>query len=564
MDVRSRLSLIGVAAVLAAASCESPPPPRSSALGPQETAAPKRVTAAIKSDPPLLIQRINPTPIGFAGAGELEELVAVGLSGDDSQGGLQPKLAEAVPTLENGLWKLFPDGAMETTWRVRTNARWHDRAPFTAEDLLFTARVDQDRDLPISRNLAYGFIERIQAPEPGTLTVRWSQPFIEADLLFSNSPLPRHLLEQTYLDDKTALAQLPYFTREFVGTGPYRVRDWVGGSHVVLLAFDDYVLGRPKIDEIEVKFISDSTTLAANILAGAVELTLGRNLSLDQAIQIQDQWRDGKAEIGFKNWIMIYPQFINSSPAVVADLRFRRALMHAMDRQEMADSLVMGLASVGHSLLNPNQAQYQDVESRIIRYEYDPRKAAMMIESLGYVRGADGFRDATARKLAVEIRTSKGDDLQEKSMFASADYWQRVGVGVDPVVVPPERSRDAEYRQTFPAFDLKRQPNDVDAFKRMHSSQTPLPETRFVGTNFSRYVNSELDALIDRYFATIPKEDRVQVVGQIAQHIAEQLNLMGLFYQAEPSMIANRLQNIVVKKVGGSTHMGNAHEWDIR
>ena len=97
-----------------------------------------------------------------------------------------------------------------------------------------------------------------------------------------------------------------------------------------------------------------------------------------------------------------------------------------------------------------------------------------------------------------------------------------------------------------------------------HSSQTPLPENTFIGTNFARYMNADFDALVDRYFATIPKDERVTVAGQIAQHVAENLVLMGLFYQAEPTMIGNRLRNVHVEKTGGSTHTGNAHEWDLR
>ena len=60
---------------------------------------------------------------------------------------------------DHGLWKLLPDGRMESTWQIRDGAFWHDGTPFSSEDVLFTARVEQDRDLPIFRNVAYSNVE---------------------------------------------------------------------------------------------------------------------------------------------------------------------------------------------------------------------------------------------------------------------------------------------------------------------------------------------------------------------------------------------------------------------
>lgn len=527
-------------------------------------AAPKRLTAAIKSTPPHLVERINPASIGYAGAGELDQLIGVGFAGADGLGGLEPRLAQAVPSIENGLWKLHPDGRMETTWTIRENARWHDGHPISSEDFAFTARVDRDKDVPVSRLLAWDYVEDVRAIDSRSVVATWKQQFVDADQLFAVPPLPRHLLEDAYLADRSSLGHQAYFTREYVGTGPFKVREWSDGSQVILVAFDDYVLGRPRIDELTVRFIAESTPLAANILAGAVELTIGRNLSLDQALQIRDQWREGKPEIGHKNWIMIYPQLLNPSPKVVGDLRFRRALMHAMNREEMAGSLMGGLTTIAHTLLNPGQPEFAELERTVPHYDYDPRRAAQLIEELGYTRSAGGTYQGTAMEaLSVEIRTSQGDDLQEKSMFSAADYWQRIGVVVDAVPVPPQRSLDREYRNTYPAFDVKRQPNDTEAFRRMRSSQTPLPENAYTGSNYARYMNPEFDRLIDSYFVTIPKVERVEIVAALARHIAENLVLMGLFYQAEPTMVGSRVRNVRVEKVGGSTYMGNAHEWDV-
>src|SRR5439155_7751324 len=116
---------------------------------------------------------------------------------------------------------------------------------------------------------------------------------------------------------------------------------------------------RPNIDEIEVRFISDPSTVIANVLAGSVDLTFGRGLSVEQAILVRDQWREGRIELGFINtWLTIFPQFVNPTPPIITDIRFRRALMHVMDRDEIAENVQHGLVPVAHSSLGPNQPRY--------------------------------------------------------------------------------------------------------------------------------------------------------------------------------------------------------------
>src|SRR5207245_5323153 len=92
------------------------------------------------------------------------------------------------------------------------------------------------------------------------------QPYTEADSMFSYEvarPMPRHLLESAVQADKATLYSSPYWNTEFVGTGPYSLREWVPDSHIITVANDQYVLGRPKIDEIEVRFIAEPNTLMA-------------------------------------------------------------------------------------------------------------------------------------------------------------------------------------------------------------------------------------------------------------------------------------------------------------
>ena len=554
-----------------AAGCASPATPRAS---PVESAAvpaprtPKRVTAAIYGTPTSVINRMNTAQVTIPGASAVEQLVNAGLSDIDGTGHIRPQLAEAVPSIENGLWRLLPEGRMETTWKIKSNARWHDGTPVTAEDMVFTTVVDQDTDLPIIRPAGYQSVESVEAADVRTVVVKWKRPYIDADTMFTSAgaslgfalPLPKHLLAESYAREKVGFLALPYWSQGFVGTGPYTVREFAPGTLVLLQASDDYVFGRPKIDEIEVRFILDLNVIVTNLLSGAIDMTLGRGFSVEHVLQVRSQWREGTAEVTPGSWIVIHPQFINPSPPVVADVQFRRALMHATDRQSLMDSLQGGLTGVAHVVVGPTEPEYKEVESAAVRYEYDQRRAAQLIEGLGYSRGPDGiYRDTAGQRLAVEMRTY-GIKVSDDASVSIADAWTRFGVATEPLIVPPQRITDREYMATYPGFLMYRQPNAASDLGRLRGLLAPTAENRYVGSNYARYVSPEFDSLIDRYLTTIPKQERLRVLGDAVRHISENLNLMGLFYDADISFLSSRLQNVTVRE----RILWNIHLWDTK
>jgi ABC-type transport system substrate-binding protein len=93
-------------------------------------------------------------------------------------------LAEQLPSVENGLWRVFPDGRMETRRTIRSGAQWHDGTPFTTSDLLFSADLARDPELANLSDAAYGFLERLEAVDDRTLVAYWDRPYIAADMLF--------------------------------------------------------------------------------------------------------------------------------------------------------------------------------------------------------------------------------------------------------------------------------------------------------------------------------------------------------------------------------------------
>jgi peptide/nickel transport system substrate-binding protein len=402
--------------------------------------------------------------------------------------------------------------------------------------------------------------------------VSWSRPYIYADQMFGTlgMPIPRHLLESAYTDGKTTFMDQPYWSHAFIGNGPFRLKEWVQGSHLVVEAFDGYALGRPKIDEIEIRVIIDTNVLVSNVLSGQIDVSLGRNVSPEQAVVLRQQWQGGIVDVGRITLALnAWPQLVNPRPAIVSDLRFRRALYAALDRQTMAETLEGGLTYVADGWITPTLPEYAEVAQSFVRYEYDPARARQEIQALGYSPGPDGmWRDSSGNPLSVEIQTIALPDINQRTLLTVADSWQRVGVAVEPNVVPAQRVSDPAYRASFPGFQLLRYPSDVfsNGAGGFHSLAARLPENNFIargpggGINWSRYANPDLDSLVDRFFATVPRSERLQIAGQILHHATDQVVVMPLFWDPSLNLVGSRVQG--VPPIGDAVPW-NAEEWQV-
>src|SRR5688500_7705083 len=125
----TQLGKMGLALLMLVMGCATPTvnqgPPAPGGQAPSVApSAPKRLVAAIATDPPQLTRVLGLE--SARGGDALQNLVQVGFAVEDERGTLQPKLARELPSLENGLWRVFPDGRMETTFNIRENALWHD------------------------------------------------------------------------------------------------------------------------------------------------------------------------------------------------------------------------------------------------------------------------------------------------------------------------------------------------------------------------------------------------------------------------------------------------------
>src|SRR5207237_6381915 len=140
-----------------------------------------------------------------------------GLTAYDPQGNLLPRAAQKVPTIEDGDWKVFPDGRMEVTWKLRPNLTWHDGSPATSADFAFGIDILRDREIPFGQSATTRLVSRVTTPDDATLVLAFNQPFTLGN---ASGPtdipaVPVHLLRELFdRGEKQALINSPYWTKE--------------------------------------------------------------------------------------------------------------------------------------------------------------------------------------------------------------------------------------------------------------------------------------------------------------------------------------------------------------
>jgi peptide/nickel transport system substrate-binding protein len=322
------------------------------AQGARQTAAKRLVTIVETREPTALEPTLQPQNREWSALGS--GFLAYFRPGHSSA---VPFLAEELPSVERGTWKVLPDGRMETTYKLRRNATWHDGAPVTAHDWVFaqTARIADgfpSHGVTIEKRLS-----QVVAVDDHTLFLEWREPYLYAGLthLPDFSPMPRHKLEPMFLNDRAAFTDGPHWREEFVGSGPYRVASWDPGVEITFRAHDGFVFGRPKLDEVRVRFIGDANTIVANLLSGAVDMAFSGNIGFPQGQSLEQAGWGGKIEYweGNPRYLEYQGRDWGDTVPAVSDVRVRRASHHAIDRKSLVDAIYAGRAPAAFYWLSP-------------------------------------------------------------------------------------------------------------------------------------------------------------------------------------------------------------------
>ena len=557
---------LSIALIVAGCAPTTGPAQRGSDSAPSTTAPQKTLVIAQRGEPPTLAARSLVTQ----GSGLLipDRFFNATLDVWDMNQVSHPQLAEALPQLNTDTWRLFPDGRMETRYTLRPNLTWHDGVPLTPEDFAFALRVYKAPELGSSSTRPIPQMDEIAVQDPRTFTIHWKQPYVDAaGMHISFQALPRHLLEEDFARmDAVAFIGHPYWTFNYVGLGAYRLDRWEPGAFLEASAFDNYALGRPKIDRLRILIINDPQAAMANVLAGEIDYVTNFMFSVDQGQVLEQSWTaNGGGTVLYSptqrrlGLIQMRPE--HQQPRALSDVRVRYALAHSMNDQERVDVLDGGKGRVAYALTSEGFPYYPEIERAVLKHAYDPRRAQELMAEVGWTRGTDGFfRDASGERFAIEVASSAGGkNEQEAALYV--DGLRRVGFDASQYILPVAQIDDNELRSTRPGISLR---GGGQVYEYYVDSAIPSPANRWRGDNRPGWSNAEYNRLFTQLEGTFTMNERIQLMAQMERVISVDRALMMNSWESLLNVVVRGLKGVEIRMVP-DTNIGPelfAHKWE--
>ena len=443
----------------------------------------------------------------------------------NEKGEYVPVLAVEVPSVENG--GVSEDG-LTITYKLKKGIKWSDGQPFTSADVKFTwEALINPKNLVKSRS-GYELIESVETPDDHTAVVKYKEYY--APYLTRFSPvLPKHILGQ--LDN---MNDAPY-NRMPVGTGAFRVTEWVSGDHITMVKNPYYrEADKVKIDKLFFKIIPSREVGIAQIQAGDVD-------GVWDLIEAQIPMMEKNPEISLclSNGLVSERLILNHSTPfppnngnpdyphpILADLRVRQAIQYAIDKDTIIDKLLYGKAQPGTTEIPDGWAHNPDVKPT----EYDPEKAKQLLDAAGWKPGADGIREKDGTRLRLKITTTTGNKLREMVEQVLVAQMKAVGIefyieNVPSSVLFGSWANDADRKKgrydilmytTGPGIDPHQQYEGY-----FHSKNIPTEANGGSGYNYTRHRDAELDKWLDLAGKAPSLEKRAEAYRKAQARVAE-------------------------------------------
>jgi len=575
-----RLAASLILGIFAGCGTVGPATPGPEGAGPVTTTPPQHTLVVSVNKEPASLAAFSPAASGLSTAFPVRPFNAF-LELVDDRAAAHPYLAESLPKLGTDSWVVYPDGRMQTTYRLKPNVVWHDGAPFSAADLVFAYRLYTTPELGFAAasTVPISAMEDVEAPDDSTLVIRWKRSYPGAGVLqvggstnLGLPPVPRHLLGDLYADSQwTTLANHAYWTVGFVGLGPFRLDRWEQGSFIEGVAFDGHVLGRPRIDRIHIVFIADANAAVANVRAGTVDLATEGSLTFEQALELKREWASSHAgtflwtAASIRHFVFQFrPELV--SPSALLDLRVRKALIHSLDRSALNDALWGGEGILLDSIFSPRVEYYPAIDGAVTKYPYSLSAADGFMTEAGFRKGPDGvYTDASGARLVLEVRsTGGGTSDTERSVAASG--WRQAGFDAQEGTLAAALALDAQERASFPAISTAAQSaTDTTMSAAFTTPQIARPENRWNGINRGAWSDPEYDRLVESFNTTLDPTERIQQRASMARVLSDELPAIMLYYNLNPAPFLARLTGPVPTTPDSTGYVGwNIHEWEIR
>ncbi len=435
------------------------------------------------------------------------------------------------------------EGGRLLRFKLREDIKWFDGRPLTAEDVEFTYRFTIDPQTPTAYAGDFQRIQEFHRTGTFSFEVRYEKPFARALVSWMSNILPRHILE----------GQNPMatdFARNPIGAGPYQLKEWKAGQVIVLQANPGFFLGKPYIDELVYRIIPDQGTQFLELKAGALDLlTLS---PMDYVYQTHSVWWK-KHFIKYKYIASAYTFLgynLRPEHPLFSDVRIRRAMSYAIDRQEIVDGVLLGLGSIANG---PYKPDVWACNSQLKPLSYDPNKALEILAQAGWEdHDGDGILDKDGQAFAFTILTNQGNSQRIKTAIIIQERLREIGIQV--------KVRTVEWAAFLQEFLNKGRfdaiimgwstPADPDLSQVWHSQASPM-------LNFMHYANPEVDALLEAGQMSLDQLERKGIYWKVQEILHQDQPYTFLYVPHSLPIVHRRIQGIEPAPSG----IGHNSDW---
>ena len=402
---------------------------------------------------------------------------------------------------------------------LRRDVRFHDGRPLTARDVVYTFRSILDGTVQTAKAGAYALIESVEAADEHTVRFHLSEP--SAPFLWNLS------VGAIGIVPEGSLAGGPHAAP--VGSGPFVFRHSRPDDEILLSRNDDYFGTPPRIDGVRFKIIPDAMVRALELRKGSIDIALNV-LPPDMVETLREN-----PDLEILNSAGTNYQYLafNLEDPLFRDIRVRKAIAHAIDRESIVRYLWRNQARLADSLMPPeNWAYFPDVT----RYEYDPDRARRLLGEAGRTNMAFTYTTSTDPTGLLVAAV-----LQEQ--------FRKLGITMD--------IRSNEFATfyadviagSFQMYSLRwiGGNNDPDIFNLVFHSAMAPPN----GANRGRYSNPDVDRWIGLARRDADPETRRAYYAEIQKTVSDELPYVSLWYVNNVAVYNRRIRGMRLDTAGG-------------
>jgi peptide/nickel transport system substrate-binding protein len=471
----------------------------------------------------------------------------------------EPASLAEIPTAGNG--GISKDG-LTYTLRMRPGLKWDDGAPCTIRDWAFTWKWIMTPKNGAVITAGWDKIADVQVKDDVTAVVRLKQQYIPfvAETLAGWQLLPEHVQGKTTSQD---------FGRKPVGNGPFKFAEWASGDHITLERNPLY--WRPQkayLGRMIFKVLPDRNTVIAQAKTGDIDL----GIDYTEA-QIPEMSKVPNVSLIITHppvyeryhFTMVTRDDITKPHPILGDIRVRRALVLATDRQTVINTVLYGKTKIAKNELD--NTSYEDAGIHPLPFSLSQARA--LLDEAGWKPGADGIRVKDGTRLSLTFSTTAGNQTRETIEALVQANWKNVGVEMTIHDEPASNffgsfvEGGGWLARKYDIVGFTNGLSSVDPNLRpfWHSSEIPTKD-RPNGLNSSGLSDPKLDALLDAQLKEFDPVKRKQLLDQAQLLIHTDLPMIPMYDRSTINTVNRRVHGVNPTDFGGITGvMWNTSEW---